>query len=88
MTRTSKERTFMTNADEQALARALTVLRQVTQRLAQGIKKETFEREFRGKYVSPGVTVQQYVRELRLSGSLEETGSTIKLKPVNDPVAA
>lgn len=78
----------MTDKDKAALTRALSVLREVTQKLTEGIDKAKFEREYRGKYVSPGVTVQQYVRQLRLSGSLDETESSMKLKPNDVAVAA
>ena len=78
----------MTNTDKAALTRALSVLREVTRKLAQGVDKATFDREYRGKYVSPGVTVQQYVRQLRLSSSLDETSTTMKLKNSNVAVAA
>ena len=78
----------MTDVNQKALERALSVLREVTHKLADGVEKATFEQEYRGKYVSPGITVQQFVRELRLSGSLDETGSTIKLKRERSPVPA
>ena len=70
----------MSDTNEAALTRALSVLREVTQKLTNGVDKASFDQEYRGRYVSPGVTVQQYVRQLRLGGDLTETESTIKLK--------
>jgi hypothetical protein len=78
---------IMTDTNREALTRAVSVLREVTQKLIQGMNKTAFEQEYRGKYVSPGVTVQQYVRQLRLAGDLSETDTTIKLKS-NTAVAA
>jgi len=70
----------MSNENAQALDRALLTLREVTKRLSQGVNKTEFENEFRGKYVSPGVSVRRHVEELRISGSLEETKEDMKLK--------
>lgn len=77
----------MTDTNKAALDRAVSVLREVTQKLAQGVDKALFEQQYRGKYVSPGVTVQQYVRQLRLAGDLSETDTSIKLK-ANDAIVA
>jgi hypothetical protein len=68
------------NEDEAALTRALAVLREVTQALHKGISTEQFDQRFRGKFVSPGVPVRQYVRQLRISGSLVETNGIMKMK--------
>jgi len=70
----------MTKKNEAALTRSVAVIREVMQELAGGIDKATF--------VSPGVTVQQYIRQLRLSGDLDENSSILKLKPANNLVAA
>jgi hypothetical protein len=74
--------------NDQALARALFILREVTKKLAQGVKKSDFERQFHGKYVSPGVSVRRHVEELRISGSLEETDTSMQLRSKNEVVAA
>lgn len=71
----------MKNNNDEALARALSTLREVTHKLANGVKKAEFEQQYRGKYVSPGISVRRHVEELRISGSLEETDTTIKLRP-------
>lgn len=71
----------MTNID-QALSRALATLVEVMRKLAHGVNKVEFEREYQGKYVSPGVSVRQHVEELRITGSLEETDGTMKLRHV------
>jgi hypothetical protein len=63
-----------------ALQKALGTLREVTRRLNEGVDKAQFEQEFGRKYVSPGVSVHQYVEQLRISGSLEETADQLKLK--------
>jgi hypothetical protein len=78
----------MTKKNEAALTRSVAVIREVMQELAGGIDKATFEQKYRGKFVSPGVTVQQYIRQLRLSGDLDENSSILKLKPANNLVAA
>jgi hypothetical protein len=75
--------TIMTKTDEAALTRALSVLREVNARLTMGVDKNAFEKEFRGKQVSPGVSVQQFVRQLRLGHDLEETETTMMLKSVD-----
>ncbi len=77
----------MTNIDE-ALSKALATLREVMQKLARGVDKAEFEREYRGKFVSPGVSVRRHIEELRISGDLEETNATMKLRQRNMPVAA
>lgn len=72
----------------EALGRALFTLREVTHKLAEGVNKTEFERQFRGKFVSPGVSVLRHVEELRISGSLDETNTTMKLRPKHAPVHA
>ena len=72
---------------EQAMARALSTLRQVKERLAHGVDKAEFERDFRGRFVSPGVSVPSFIRQLRMSGSLEETDSWMKLRESVVPLA-
>jgi len=71
---------------EKALSTALATLREVTQKLAQGVDKAEFERQFRGKYVSPGISVRRHVEDLRITGSLEETATKMKLRQ-RQPVA-
>jgi hypothetical protein len=78
----------MTNENDEALARALFILREVTHKLAEGVKKDEFEQQYRGKFVSPGISVRRHVEELRISGSLDETDTTIRLKLRQVPVAA
>ena len=65
---------------ELAMGRALYTLRTVKERLAAGVEKTEFEREFQGQYVSPGVSVQSFIRQLRASGSLDESGSQIRFR--------
>ena len=66
--------------NDAAIAKAVFTLNEVMRILARGVNKSVFEQKYRGRYVSPGVTVQQYVRELRLSGSLEENDDRMQLK--------
>lgn len=68
------------NNCDKALTRALATLREITQKLAHGVEKARFEQEYRGKYVSPGVSVNRHVEELRISGSLDEKGTSMKLR--------
>ena len=70
----------MTKANQEALTRACSVLREVNQKLVGGVNKSHFEEQYEGKRVSPGVTVKEYVNELRLGGYLEETSAFICLK--------
>jgi hypothetical protein len=65
---------------EELVTRALATLREVTAKLSHGVNKDEFEQEYRGKFISPGVSVRRHLEELRISGNLEESGSTIKLK--------
>lgn len=76
----------MYDYDEKTLTEALSVLREVTQKLAHGVNKTQFENEYRGQYVSPGISVRRHVEELLIAGSLEETDGVIKLKRMNVPV--
>lgn len=71
----------MTDMNREALTRALSTLCVVTQELARGVNKEEFEKKFRHREVSPGVSVRQHLKELRLGGSLDETPTTMRLKP-------
>lgn len=71
----------MKDENEEALSRALSVLTAVTRQLKLGVNKKKFESDFRGKYVSPGISVMEHVKILRLSGSLQETEETMRLTP-------
>lgn len=73
---------------EEALSRALTTWRKARHQLAQGVEEAHFQHEYRGSCVSPGVTVRQYVEQLRISGDIEETGTQIRLKQKRSAVAA
>jgi hypothetical protein len=89
MARELRKEYLMMNGDNQAsneaLARALCILREVTQKLLEGVDKAEFMRQYRGKYVSPGITVRRHVEELRMSGNLNETTTKMWLsrRPVN-----
>jgi len=72
----------MTKINERAMARALFTLREVMHKLRQGVDKTAFEKEYRGKRISPaGISVLEYMHQLRVAGNLEETVETMKLKP-------
>lgn len=68
------------NNIQEPLARAMATLVEVTTKLAQGVNKTEFERQYQDKFVSPGISVRRHIEELRISGSLEENGSNIRLK--------
>lgn len=78
----------MSSNDEKALTRALSTLREVTQKLTRGVEKSQFEDTYRGRYVSPGISVRRHVEELHISGSLEETNGIIKLRQTSTPIMA
>jgi hypothetical protein len=88
MARKLLEGAFMAKNNTEALTRALSTLREVTQKLALGVNKTQLEQDYRGRYVSPGISVRRYIEELRLSGSLDETNTTIKLRQKHSSVAA
>lgn len=73
------------NEIDSVLFKASLTLREVTQTLADGVDRREFEQRYRGKFVSPGVSVRRYVENLRIAGSLEEDGERIRLR--SEPVA-
>ncbi|HEY4478993.1 MAG TPA: hypothetical protein VI981_01380 [Candidatus Paceibacterota bacterium] len=60
-----------------------TTFRKINRKLVSGITAEHFEEQFTGRYVSPGVSVREYVAMMRAGDVLLESQTVIKLK---DPV--
>ena len=78
----------MSDENKQALERALSTLREVIGKLAQGVNKAEFENEYRNKRVSPGVSVRSYLNVQRIAGNLEEDNEMLRLKPMDMRVSA
>jgi len=69
----------MSNATVQ-INSTLGTLIEVTKELIVGVDKEKFLNQFKGRHVAPGVSVRQHVNMMRITGSLDESDTRIKLK--------
>ena len=63
----------------------LHTLNEVTAKLLKGMDVDECQRQYRGKFIVPGVTVSQHVRELDNGGCLIHRGNTIRLRSKCDP---
>jgi hypothetical protein len=74
---------FNINAAAQA---ALDTLNRVTSELISGVDEDELIQRYSGRYVVPGVTIRQHLKELQLGGCLRREGNKLFLDSRCNPV--